>query len=205
MNGTIGTTGHRDYTGAKIGMWLFLFTEFFLFFGPFLLYSVFRYRYPAEFAAASGALSLTAGAANTVILLTSSLTMALSVSAMQKGSKRLSMILMAATVAAGLVFLVNKYFEWGGKISHGIYPGSSALAGQSGGEQVFWGLYFFMTGLHALHVIAGISVICVIMVMVFKDRVTGADHIRIENAGLYWHLVDVIWIYLFPLFYLARS
>lgn len=205
MNGTIGTTGHRDYTGAKIGMWLFLFTEFFLFFGPFLLYSVFRYRYPAEFAAASGALSLTAGAANTVILLTSSLTMALSVSALQKGSKRLSMILMAATVAAGLVFLVNKYFEWGGKISHGIYPGSSALAGQSGGEQVFWGLYFFMTGLHALHVIAGISVICVIMVMVFKDRVTGADHIRIENAGLYWHLVDVIWIYLFPLFYLARS
>lgn len=205
MNGTVGTTGHRDYTGAKIGMWLFLFTEFFLFFGPFLLYSVFRYRYPAAFATASGALSLTAGAANTVILLTSSLTMALSVSALQKGSKRLSMLLMAATVAAGLVFLVNKYFEWGGKISHGIYPGSSALAGQTGGEQIFWGLYFFMTGLHALHVIAGMSIICVIMAMVLDGRVTGADHIRIENAGLYWHLVDVIWIYLFPLFYLARS
>lgn len=195
-------TGHRDYTGAKIGMWLFLFTEVFLFAGPFILYSVYSFRYPADFHSAATELSVPIGALNTIILLTSSLTMALSISAIQKGEKRGSLVLLGLTILLGLVFLVNKYFEWSGKIAHGIYPNSGTLLGQPKGFILFYGLYFFMTGLHALHVIAGVSVLSVIFFMVHKDIINKTDYIKIENSGLYWHIVDIIWIYLFPLFYL---
>jgi cytochrome c oxidase subunit 3 len=194
----------RDYTGAKIGMWLFLATEFFLFFGPILLYSVFRYRYPEAFIEASRALDTGVGAFNTVLLLTSSLTMALSITAMQRGKKALTLILLGATVCAGAFFLVNKYFEWGAKISHGVYPGGEALAGNTDGGALFYGLYFFATGLHGLHVLAGMVIIVVAALMVHEDRINSKDFVKLENTGLYWHLVDVIWIYLFPIFYLVR-
>lgn len=194
----------RDYVGAKMGMWLFLFTEFFLFFGPVLLYAVFRYRYPQAFAGASIALDAGVGALNTVVLLTSSLFMALAITAMQRGKKRLTLLLLALTVGLGAFFLVNKYFEWGGKFAHGLYPGGPALSGNADGTALFYGLYFFTTGLHGLHVLAGMSIIIGAGLLVAEGRISERDFVKLENTGLYWHLVDVVWIFLFPLFYLAR-
>jgi|SRR3972149_3132604 len=197
-------TAHRDYTGAKIGMWLFLFTEFFLFFAPVLLYTIYRFRYHEAFVASSHELDLATGSINTAILLTSSLTMAVAVSALQRERARLCLWMLGLTFALGAVFLANKYFEWAAKFSHGIYPGSDALAGGPPGQGIFYGLYFFLTGLHGLHVLAGMTLIGVMAVMVHKKRVSAADHVRLENTGLYWHLVDIVWIYLFPIFYLVR-
>lgn len=204
MNTTSGAHAHRDYTGSKIGMWLFLFTEFFLFFGPVLLYTIFRFKYPEAFIEASRALNTGVGALNTVILLSSSLTMALAITAMQRGKKALTLILLSATVAAGAFFLVNKYFEWGAKIAHGVYPGGEALAGQTDGGAIFYGLYFFTTGLHGLHVVAGMGAIIMAALLVHEGRINERDYVKLENTGLYWHLVDVVWIYLFPVFYLVR-
>lgn len=194
---------HRDPAGSKMGMWLFLFTEVSLFLGPFLLYAVYRYRNPVDFHNASMELNLAIGSVNTAILLTSSLTMALSISAIQKGNKALSALLVFLTIALGAVFLANKYFEWAAKISRGIYPNSGALLGQSKGTILFFGLYFFMTGLHGLHVFAGMVLLSFMAVFVIRNEITQADSIKLENAGLYWHLVDIIWVYLFPLFYLV--
>lgn len=194
----------RDYTGAKIGMWLFLATEFFLFIGPLILYAAYRHRYPVEFHGASRALDLRTGAVNTVILLTSSLTAALSVSSVRKGGRNLTVLLLAATIVMGAVFLINKYAEWGEKIRSGIYPGSDVLVQGKAGTSVFYGLYFFTTGLHGLHVIAGMVILTVMAFMVAYNRVHETDYVKLENSALYWHLVDIIWIYLFPFFYLVK-
>ena len=196
------TTEHRDYTGAKLGMWFFLFTEILLFGGLFLVYATYRYMNSAEFHAAAAGLSVVMGTANTVILLTSSLTMALAISAVQRGNARASLMLQGVTIVLGLVFLVNKYFEWSGHIHEGLYPDSAGLLAKSHGEILFYGLYYVMTGLHGLHVIVGLVVIGVMAAFTAKGRSSGTDYVRLENAGLYWHLVDLIWIYLFPLFYL---
>ncbi len=193
---------HRDYTGAKLGMWLFLFTEIILFGGMFLVYSVYRQMNSSEFHAAGMEMDVVIGAANTVILLTSSLTMALSISAIKNGTKSRSLILQAVTVVLGIVFLINKYFEWSDHIHHGFYPNSPELLGMSHGKILFFGLYYVMTGIHALHVIIGLGVIGFILILTMRDRVSADDYVKLENAGLFWHLVDIIWIYLFPLFYL---
>jgi cytochrome c oxidase subunit III len=103
----------------------------------------------------------------------------------------------------GAAFLVNKYIEWSGEIHHGLYPNSPVLRNRPPGDQIFFGLYYSMTGLHGLHVLAGISLLSVMLVLVIRKKITGDDFNKLENAGLYWHLVDVIWIFLLPLFYLA--
>lgn len=193
---------HRDYAGSKLGMWLFLFTEVLLFGGLFLVYSVYRAMHPQDFHRAASGLSTLLGTVNTVILLTSSLTMALSISALQRGDRRRSVLLQAATIVLGLVFLVNKYFEWSEHIHEGLYPNAPELLSRSHGEILFYGLYYVMTGLHGLHVVAGLVFIGIILAMTARERITTRDFGRLENAGLYWHLVDLIWIYLFPLFYL---
>jgi cytochrome c oxidase subunit 3 len=193
---------HRDYTGAKLGMWLFLFTEILLFGGMFLVYAEYRQVNTAEFHEAGREMDVVIGAANTVILLTSSLTMALAISAIKKGLKNRSLALQAITVLLGIAFLVNKYFEWGDHIRHGFYPDSPELLAKSHGEILFFGLYYVMTGIHALHVIIGLSIISFMLALTVRNRISGADYVKLENAGLFWHLVDVIWIYLFPLFYL---
>jgi cytochrome c oxidase subunit 3 len=194
---------HRDYEGAKIGMWLFLFTEILLFGGLFILYSAYRAKYPHEFHEAGNELNFVLGVINTLVLLTSSLSMALSISAVQKGQQRLSMLLVAGTVALGAVFLTIKYFEWMAKFHHGLYPNGPELLQRKPGEILFFGLYFTMTGLHGLHVIAGMVVLSIMLVLLARGRIRQDDYIKLENGGLYWHLVDVIWIFLLPLFYLA--
>lgn len=194
---------HRDYQGAKIAMWLFLFTEIILFGGLFILYSAYRAEYPHEFHKGGAELDATIGVINTLVLLTSSLSMALSITALQKGQQKLSAWLIGLTVFLGGVFLVNKYFEWMAKFHHGIYPNGPELLQRPAGEGLFFGLYFTMTGLHGLHVVVGMVLLVVMLVMVARQSIHRDDYIKLENAGLYWHLVDVIWIFLLPLFYLA--
>ena len=195
--------GHKDYEGSKLGMWLFLFTEILLFGGLFILYSAYWARYTADFHRGGQMLNLGIGVANTVVLLTSSMTVAISVSAMQKGDRRLSIWCLAATVLLGLVFLGNKAIEWSAEIGEGLYPNSPELLTRPHGEQLFFGLYYSMTGLHGLHVIAGIAVLSFMLNSIRRNTITRTDYGRLENAGLYWHLVDVIWIFLLPLFYLS--
>jgi len=192
----------KDYTGAKLGMWLFILSELLLFGGMFILYSAYRYKSPADFHQASKELDVILGTLNTIILLTSSLSVAACISAIQKGQRKLSMYLLTVTMALGLLFLVNKGFEWGTKIEHGIYPNSPALLARTKGEILFFGLYYVMTGLHGLHVLVGVCVLFVMLILIAKDRIDRMHFTPLENSGLYWHLVDIIWIFLYPLFYL---
>jgi cytochrome c oxidase subunit 3 len=193
---------HRDDEGSKLGIWLFIFTELLFFGGLFITYAVYRFRNQEAFHLAAHELDVAIGTINTVILLISSMTIAMSTTAIQKKDKRATLILIGITLLLALVFLVNKYFEWSAKIGHGIWPGSPLLEELGRGDTLFFGLYYFMTGLHALHIIIGMVLLAVILVRVQKDKLTFDNFQLLENGGLYWHLVDLIWIFLFPLFYL---
>ncbi len=195
---------HRDDFGAKIGMWLFLLTEVLLFGGLFLMYMVYRIKFSAQFPQAAKELDVTLGTINTMILLTSSLTMALSIAAIQRSKKLLSLIFLGSTIILAFTFLVNKYFEWTAKFHHGLFPGSDILKSKSDGEIIFFGLYYSMTGLHGLHVIVGITLLTFMFVFITRNSIRPDHYIKLENSGLYWHLVDLIWIFLFPLFYLVH-
>jgi len=194
---------HKDYEGAKLGMWLFLFTEILLFGGLFILYAAYWAKYTIDFHNSGKMLNVFIGVTNTFILLTSSMTVAISISAMQKGTRKLSMMCLAITILFGLTFLVNKYIEWRGEIGEGRYPNSPHMLTRPYGEQLFFGLYYSMTGLHGLHVIAGITILSFMLYFVARNKITSTEYTKLENAGLYWHLVDVIWIFLLPLFYLS--
>lgn len=195
---------HRDDEASKMGMWLFLLTELLLFGGMFLLYAGYRFLYTDGFKAAALEMNTFIGAVNTIILLTSSLSIALSIAAMQRAQKKLTIALLLFTLFCGLAFLVNKYFEWSHEINNGIYPKGPALENMSQGEVLYFGLYYTMTGLHGLHVIAGMIFIGVILAFVIRGKITSTNFTKLENSGLYWHLVDIIWIFLFPLFYLIH-
>lgn len=194
----------RDDYGAKMGMWLFLFTEVLLFGGLFFMYFQYRVHYSVDFHEAAKELNPFLGTMNTIILLTSSLTMALSIAALQRGNKKLSLLHLGFTIACAFGFLINKYFEWSAKIHHGIYPGSETLQERPEGQVVFFGLYYLMTGLHTFHVIVGIIVLAFMMAFIKSGHLHSTYYSKLENGGLYWHLVDLIWIFLFPLFYLLH-
>jgi cytochrome c oxidase subunit III len=195
---------NRDHgVGSRIGMWLFLLSEILLFGGLFLLYAVYRSKHPADFHTASLELSRFDGTLNTVILLTSSLTAVLAIFSLQAQNRpKRAMLYLAATIALGGAFLVVKAFEWTAKLEHGLYPGAAVLMAKPPGEILYFGLYFTMTGLHALHVIIGMTILSVMLSFVRRGKATQERSAALENAGLYWHLVDIIWIFLFPLFYL---
>jgi cytochrome c oxidase subunit III len=203
MNETAGTHIHRDDLGSKLGMWLFIFTELLLFGGLFLVYAVYRNMYSEDFHYAAMQLNVVFGTVNTVILLVSSMTVAMSITALQKGNKILCMWLILLTLVLAFAFLINKYFEWGMKFEHHIYPGSELMFQFRHGAILFFGLYFFMTGLHAFHVIVGMILLTVVLFRVKGGFVTSDRIVLLENGGLYWHLVDLIWIFLFPLLYLV--
>ncbi|MEK6544341.1 MAG: cytochrome c oxidase subunit 3 family protein [Elusimicrobiota bacterium] len=194
---------HTDNEGGKIGMWLFLFTEMMLFGGLFITYSALRSLYPADFQEAGSHLNPVFGIANTFVLLTSSLSMALCITALQKRDHKKSRLFLAITILLGCVFLANKYIEWIHEIHMGIYPSGPGLAGKPFGEILFYGLYFSMTGLHGLHVIIGIILLSVMLILLERRAIDHEHHLILENSGLYWHLIDVVWIFLMPLFYLA--
>ena len=193
---------HRDDTGARFGMWLFLYTEVILFSGLFILYAVSLSKFPQQYAEASHKLNIYFGSVNTLVLLTSSLTIALAITAIQRNQIKLTLSLCGVTIGLAALFLVNKYFEWSAEISHGIYPGSEHLAEMGAGITSFFNLYYFTAGLHGLHVVIGATLIGVVATLVARGKVTSERYTLLENSALYWHLVDLVWIFLFPLYYL---
>lgn len=192
-----------DTTGVRIGMWLFLYSEVLLFGGLFVLYAAYFHRYPEFFVEGGKELNRIIGALNTVVLLVSSFTVAASITALQRNKKVQSISFLLFSIFCGFIFLVNKYFEWGAKISHDIYPNSDKLAFGEPGLNIFFGLYYVITGLHGLHVIIGMALLAVALWYVIRGKVNADRFGLLENAGLYWHLVDLIWIFVFPLFYLV--
>jgi cytochrome c oxidase subunit 3 len=126
----------------------------------------------------------------------------MSITAVQKGDKKLAVALLFITLLCAAVFMVNKYFEWGHKIHIGLYPGSDLMLTLSHGQVMFFSLYFFMTGLHMFHLVVGGIILTIVMVKVQSGAIHAGRFVLLENGGLYWHLVDLIWIFLFPLLYL---
>lgn len=193
---------HRDDTGARLGMWLFLYTEVLLFGGLFVLYAVYLARFEEGFNEAAGHLNLVLGTLNTVILLTGSYLVAASVSAVRRQRKAFASALLWGAVISGAIFLYNKYLEWSHEIGRGIFPGSDHLRELAEGEAVFYNLYYLTLGLHGLHVLIGSVLLAVLAVRVQTGKIHAGRFVMLENGGLYWHLVDIIWIFIFPLFYL---
>ena len=191
-----------DRDKGRIGMWLFICTEVLLFGGLFLLYSVYRYKNPADFHEASSDLSRFSGTLNTLVLITSSLTAALAVHELRGGDAKRSKLFIVGTILLALVFLVVKGFEWATKFEHGLYPNAPYLLSLSKGQILYFGLYFTMTGLHAIHVIVGMGLFGFCLRSISRGQASADRPVLVENATLFWHLVDVIWIFLFPLFYL---
>jgi len=161
--------------------------------------------HPAAFAQASRHLDVTLGGANTAVLIVSSLTMALAVYASQVGRRRALIGFLVMTIALGCTFLVIKAIEYADKFHHHLVPGGtfSFPEPEARPAELFFSLYFAMTGLHALHMLIGVSVVAVLLVRAWRGRYTVEYHAPVEISGLYWHFVDIIWIFLFPLLYLT--
>ena len=204
----------QQLEASILGMWIFLITEIMFFGGLFLAYIVYRTMYPDAWIAGSNQLNVPLGALNTTVLICSSLTMALAVRAAQVGSRRGQIVNLVLTILLGSTFLVVKYFEYAAKFHHGLVPGVlwnpmhdmpdgtvQALA-LPGGAQLFFSLYFIMTGIHAAHMVVGIGLMLVILAMAWRGRFGPDYYGPVEVSGLYWHFVDIVWIFLFPLLYL---
>ena len=193
---------NNDYTASKLGFWLFLFTELMLFGAMFLVFAYFFYKMPQEFQDASATLNLMLGGTNTVILLISTYTMGMSLIFLRKNDIEQTKAKIYITLALATVFLIIKYIEWSTEISHGIYPNSEVLNSMKDGEILFFGLYFTMTGFHGLHIIIGIGLMLWVLYLIKKQNVTQENYVILENVALYWDLVHLVWVFLFPLFYI---
>jgi len=199
---------------STLGMWVFLVTEVLFFGGLFATYTVYRSFYPTAFAAASHELDVVLGAINTAVLITSSLTMALAVHAAQTGGRRLLLIFLGLTMLLGAVFLGIKGVEYYHKFAEHHVPGPTFHFESAGAAnaleardiarhaQIFFSLYFIMTGLHALHMVVGIGIMLVMFWWSRRGTISEEYYTPIEVSGLYWHFVDIVWIFLFPLLYL---
>jgi cytochrome c oxidase subunit 3 len=174
--------------------------------GIFAVYIIYRYLFPQAFAEASKHLDIVLGSINTAVLLTSSLTMALAVNAIQRGKQRLLVILILVTMVLGMVFLGIKGLEYVQKINENLFPGAMFVyeGSQPLQARVFFSLYFGMTGLHAVHMIIGILVMAILAFLGWRGRFSNESYMPVELAGLYWHFVDIVWIFLFPLLYLIQ-
>jgi len=190
---------------AKLGMWIFLITEVLLFGGLFCAYAIYRSWNPDIFHNAHVHLNVYLGTLNTVVLISSSVTMALAIRSMQLGRRQATLKFLVTTILLAAVFMVVKYFEYSHKIHLGQLPGKFyTYTGIEGSNpHIFFSVYFLMTGLHGIHVLAGIGVISWLVVKTVRNRFSAEYYTPIEMTGLYWHLVDLIWIFLFPLFYLV--
>jgi len=190
---------------ATIGMWVFLVTEIMFFGGLFLAYFAYRQAYPAAFASASGKTNLWLGAANTTVLICSSLTMALAVNSASLGKRKLLVLFLTLTLMLGGVFLGVKAYEYHDKWVHHEVPGyhfDCEGCDDAGHTPLFFSLYFGMTGLHATHMLVGFVILLVLIAQSAKGKYTAKWYTPIEMFGLYWHFVDIVWIFLFPLLYL---
>jgi cytochrome c oxidase subunit 3 len=198
-------TLQQQAEASTLGMWIFLVTEVMFFGGLFMAYLLYRVWYPEAWSEGSEELDIVLGSINTIVLISSSLTMALAVRAAQTNWRKGTLWFLVATMGLGLTFLVIKFFEYKHKYDLGHIPGPNfhfegAHAGQ---VEIFISLYFAMTGLHALHMIIGFGILATIWWMAYKDRFDSHWYTPVELAGLYWHFVDIVWIFLFPLLYLV--
>jgi len=196
----------QQFDSAKLGMWLFLVTEILFFGGLFVAYIIYRAWNPDLFTKASVQLDTILGAANTAVLIFSSLTMAMSIREIQLNRVKRSMIYMGITILCAIFFMVVKYFEYAHKFEIGIFPGENYTFTGIDDPQasIFFSIYYMMTGLHGIHVIIGIGLIGWLILKARKGAFSSEYYTPIEITGLYWHLVDIIWIFLFPLFYLIE-
>ena len=198
-------THDQQREAATLGMWLFLVTEILFFGGLFAAYTLYRWQFPQSFRSGSHELDITLGAINTAILIASSLTMALAVRGAQLGRGRVTAGLLLATITLGSAFLVIKAFEYHHKWVHHHVPGPSFHFEGPGADhaQMFFVIYFAMTGLHALHMVVGVGLLSTLVPKAWRGVYTPENHNFIEGSGLYWHFVDLVWIVLFPLLYLV--
>ena len=180
------------FESAKLGLWTFLATEVLLFGALFTAYAVFRMKYPEMFREEHAKLDRVLGAVNTVVLITSSLMVVFGVDAIKRGKARLFEACFGATILLAGVFLCVKYAEYSAKFHHGIYPRTN----------LFFSIYFMMTGLHGIHVLLGMGVLSYVILLSRRGRLSASHYTPAEMSGLYWHFVDLVWIYLFPLLYL---
>jgi cytochrome c oxidase subunit 3 len=201
----------QQRSAASLGMWLFLATEIMFFGGAFCAYLIYRRFYFAEFAASSQTLGLGLGTINTAVLICSSLTVVLAVSAAQLGKRKQLVWYLVLTIVLGLVFLGIKAVEWTQKYEEHHIPGPTFQLAPDfpnlqhidpSRTQIFFSLYFAMTGMHALHMVIGVGIFAWLTYKAWKGHYSPHYYTPIENAGLYWHFVDIVWIYLFPLLYL---
>ena len=206
-------SSEQQFDAAKMGMWLFLVTEILLFSGMFVAYTVYRSWHPEVFVLSSELLNPWLGGLNTIVLLASSFTVALGIHYAQVNNKKGLVINLVPTFLFALTFLVVKYFEYTAKFEHGIFPGAAFDPhGVSHGvdyamynvpyARQFFSIYFVMTGIHGVHVLVGMGLFTWITIRAIKGEFSSEYYTPVENCGLYWHLVDIIWIFLFPLLYL---
>ena len=193
-----------QFDAGRMGVWLFLVTEILFFGGLFCAFAVFRSWYYPSFVEAHHHLDKVMGATNTVVLILSSFTMALGVRSAQQGKKDLTTVMLALTLAFAATFLAIKYFEYSHKIHEGLLPGASfhAAGFKTAHAGIFFAIYFMMTGVHGLHIVIGMGLITWVLIRNMRGEFGGRYYAPIEGVGLYWHLVDLVWIYLFPLLYL---
>lgn len=196
----------RQHATARLGMWVFLASESLLFAALFALYAAYRFIYPAEFHAAAAHANVLLGTINTYVLLTSSLTVALAIHETKHGRRRRALILLAVTIALGVLFEILKGVEYGLHLREGIAPGGYYAFGElpAHGAVLYFTLYYLMTGLHALHVLGGLCALAWLWLRLYRGRITAASYLPLELGGLYWHLVDLVWIFLWPLLYLVK-
>jgi len=194
----------QAYQASKLGLWLFLVTEVLLFGGLFVTYIMMRGKYPETFAAAHHFLNKPLGAVNTVVLICSSLTMAMAVDKSKRALSKKASLYLLLTLLCGATFMVIKYFEYQHKFHEGLMPGIHFTNPELTDPHapLFFSLYFMMTGLHGIHVLVGMGLITWILIRSLRKEFGPTYYTPVELTGLYWHLVDLIWIYLFPLLYL---
>lgn len=194
---------------AELGMWLFLVTEFMFFGGLFMAYLVYRFDFSREFAAGSLSMDIWLGTINTLVLLASSLTMALAVHAAHESQRKALVWLLLATIVLGCVFLGIKAYEYHHKYEEHLIPFAGLPFKYTGPERegmaAFYNLYFLMTGLHAFHMVIGIVLLTILAVLANRGGLLAERSIIVHNSGLYWHFVDLVWVYLFPFFYLVAG
>lgn len=201
-------TPEQQKDASVLGMWGFLITEIMFFGGMFLAYTLYRSTYPHIFAVASSSLNVYIGAFNTVVLLCSSFTMVMAVRAAQLGQRKAIILFLILTLILGGAFLGIKAFEWHEKFVEHHIPGQTGFflegipAEGQGHAQLFFSLYFAMTGLHALHMVVGAGLLIYLIMMARKGVYTREYFTPVDMIGLYWHFVDIVWIFLFPLLYL---
>ncbi len=198
-------SAEAEFEACKQGMWLFLVTEVLMFGGMFVAYTVFRGMYPEMFKAAHAKLAVPMGFTNTIILITSSLTMVLAVAAAQRGRKDRVLMHLSLTFLLACGFLVVKYFEYSHKIHDGLLPGGFFTNTELTHPKtpLFFSLYFIMTGIHAFHVIVGMGLMLWLAKRTMANEFSPSYYTPVELVGFYWHFVDLVWIYLFPLLYLV--